>query len=73
MFVLVIFWNPWWIPGFFQPFFGFQQEAEKCQLSESELRGFVAEAEIDSSGTSAASVKSSANDGAHGILLTSRP
>lgn len=27
-----------------------KQEAEKCQLSESELRGFVAEAEIDSSG-----------------------
>jgi hypothetical protein len=48
----------WWIPTrFFQPFFfgGFQsarQEAEKCQLSESELRGFVAEAEIDSSGAS---------------------
>ena len=28
------------------------QEAEKCQLSEAELRGFVAEAEIDSSGAS---------------------
>lgn len=28
-----------------------KQEAEKCQLSEAELRGFVAEAEIDASGT----------------------
>lgn len=27
-----------------------KQEAEKCQLSEAELRGFVAEAEIDASG-----------------------
>lgn len=27
-----------------------KQESEKCQLSEAELRGFVAEAEIDAGG-----------------------
>ena len=52
-----------WSPGPFQKKWGPSlgrgfpaddrpQEAEKCQLSEAELRGFVAEAEIDSSGAS---------------------